>query len=319
MFKKNFLITIFFFILLLQTSKASPILIDKIVAIINSDVILLSDVDDFLRTLPLRKELDPLFGLHNETIDNQLNKDSIVKLLIQEKIISQTYKISNDEVEQEINLVQKNNRLTKEDLVNFLNSKGFSYDEYFDLMKMGLEKRALLDREIRNRVNITDDDIKNYYLHHYAKNKSLPINYKFSIITISFSTYNNKKTAESIANEAYQRLKQGESFESVAKNLSDDSVSQNGGDMGYLPSQSISKEVLAHLENLKIGETSGVIKTQFGFIILKLTDIKSGDESISQEIKDKIREELAKQEYKKQLSLWAERATNTAYIHINSY
>ncbi len=296
---------------------ARAALVDKIAAIVNADVILSSDIDRFERTISLRRELDPLFGFSAEMEDGKPTRAQILEFLVQERLIGAAFKVADPEVEQEIQTVQRNNRLTKDDLSEFLKSKGFNYEQYFELMRVGLQKRNLLDREIRSRVNISDDDVRNYYYNQIAKTASTPVEYSISLISINFKTHKSSRAAEQAAEDALKSIRQGEAFADVARRVSDDASASSGGDLGYLHSEQLAEPLKTSVKRLRIGALSDLIRTPAGFMIVKLADIRSAENQKLVEMKEQIREQLAKEEYKKQLFLWAERARNGAYVHVN--
>ncbi len=184
-------------------------------------------------------------------------------------------------------------------------------------MKIGLQKRNLLDREIRNRVNISDDDVRNYYYNQAAKNSSAPLEYSIALVVVTLKTYKNTLSAEKTAQDALTSIKQGEPFGEVAKRVSDDPSAQNSGELGFVSEEQLAEPLRSSVRKLQIGGLSDLVRTPTGFMIVKLMDIKSAENQKLKELKEQIREQLAKDEYKKQLYLWAERAKNDAYIHTN--
>lgn len=296
---------------------AHAVLVDKIAAVVNNEVILQSDIERFERTVSLRKELDPLFGFSADIEGAKASRSNILDFLIQEKLITQSFKNSDADVEQEVQGVQKSNNLDREQLVEFLKGKGFDFNEYFELMRVGLAKRTLLDREIRTRVNVSDDDVRNYFLNNVAKKSNLPLEYSIQIIAINNSSFKTQQNAQAAAESALRELRQGEPFAEVARRVSDDPSSQNGGDIGYFASDALAEPLKSAVRKLQIGSTSDVLKTPAGWMIVKLVDARSTESEALKQQKEQIREELAKEEYKKQLTIWAERSRNNAYVKIN--
>ncbi len=294
------------------------VLIDKIIGIVNNEVILLSDINKFETSLSLRKELDPIFSFNPNMESGKPSREQILDFLVQDKLVSIAFKISDADVEQEIQSVQRNNRLSREDLITFLKSKGFTFDEYFEVMRSGLQKRALLDREIRNRVNITDDDVKNQYYNNESKGTTgSTLEYHLLMIALDYKTYKSPQDAVRYAEEITKNINQGESFIDLAKRVSDDPTSEQGGDLGYLSSDALTEPLRSAVKKLQISQISPPLKTPKGIVLLKLVDIRSTDNTALNEVREQIRERLAKEEYKKQLMLWAERAKNNAYIVTN--
>jgi peptidyl-prolyl cis-trans isomerase SurA len=296
---------------------ANAKLVDKISAVVNADVILLSDIERFERTLNLRRELDPLFGFTEGMASGTPAKPKITDFLIQERLITQNFKVTDTEVEQEIQSVQRNNNLNREQLLEFLKTKGFGFNDYFELMRIGLSKRNLLDREIRTRVNVSDDDVRNYYYNMAVKNANEPLEYSIQLILVANSTYKNVAAAQDTAENALRSIKQGESFADIAKRFSDAPSASSGGEMGYVSADTLAEPLKSAVRGLQIGSLSNVIKTSNGFMIVKLLDARSTESEKFKAMKEQIREQLAKEEYKKQLVLWAERARNSAYVHVN--
>lgn len=300
------------------TTTAHAVLIDKIAAVVNNDVVLHSDVERFERTLGLRRELDPLFGINEDMSRGNLSRAKVLDFLTQERLVTQNFKIADQDVETEIQSVQRTNNLSREQLVEFLKQKDYDFTSYFELMRIGLAKRNLLDREIRTRVNISDDDVKNYYYNMAVKNESIPLEYSIQLIVVSNDSYKTPQAARETAERASRALKQGEEFKEVAKRVSDDPSSGNGGELGYFSSEQLAEPLRSAVRKLQIMHTSDVLAAKDAFMIVKLLDARSTESDGLTRAKEQIREQLAKEEYKKQLVIWAERARNNAYIRVNN-
>jgi peptidyl-prolyl cis-trans isomerase SurA len=296
---------------------AHALLVDKIAAIVNNEVILQSDIDRFDRTFDLRQQLDPFFGISEDFQKGKPSRAKILDFLILERLIMQGYKVPDADVEQEIASVERDKSLDRTQVEGFLKSKGFNYNDYFELMRISLSKRNVLDREIRSRVNITDDDVRNYYFNKAEKDAKIPVEYSLQLILIASSSYKNQKAAQDTADRALRDIRQGESFADVARRVSDDPSAQNGGELGYIGADQLAEPLRSTARALQIGTVSNVIKTPNGFMIVKLIDMKSSESNEFQKVKEELRREMATKEYQKQIFIWAERARNDAYVHIN--
>lgn len=303
--------------LLTSYAGASEVVIDRLEASVNSSLVTLSDVHDFRRTLRLRAQLDPLFaGTSLAARGNQIRDREIVDFLVPEKLIAQQFAVSDSEVEQEINLIQNNNRITRSTLVNALKDQGFTFDDYFELIRMSASKRNLIDREIRTKVTISDDDVKNHFYNHYARNLSGSFAYRVQIITISPSSYKTPTAAKEAAQSALQSIRSGESFEEVARRLSDHPTASGGGDLGTLPEDQFAPVIREQLKKLQIGEVSEIFGSpKTGYFIVKLVDKQNNEMDQFKKVKEEIRNQLAAAEYQHQISLWIERQRQTAFIH----
>jgi peptidyl-prolyl cis-trans isomerase SurA len=292
--------------------------IEKLEASVNSNIILLSDVVKFRDTIKLRAQLDPLFaGTKVATDGAKADTKDIVTFLIDEKIISQLFPASDSEVEQEINSIQSNNHIDRSSLKKALGEQGFTYEQYFELIRISLSKRNLIDRDIRTKVTISDDDVKNYFFNHYARTSTIPMAYKINLITISLKNFKTPTAAHDVAVSALQAIRGGESFEEVAKRSSDDDNASSGGELGTVSEDQMSPLIRDHATKLQVGQVSEVFggPANGAYMILKLSDVKSSDTEKYEKMKDEIRNQLFSNETQHQISLWLERQRQDAFIH----
>lgn len=301
----------------MPSALAAPASIDRLEASVNTSLILLSDVRKFRETLGLRAQLDPLFA--GTTVAAQgpsASKKDIVEFMIDERIITQQFPVADAEVEQSINEIQSNNKIDRATLRSALQDQGYSFDDYFELIRTGASKRNLIDREIRTKVTISEDDIKNYFFNHFARTSAAPISYRVRIISVSPKSFKTPAAARDAASKALEALRAGEPFEEVAKRSSDDATASSGGDLGTLTEDQMSPLIRDALKKLQVGQISEILGAPAtGFIILKLEDKKSGEDGRLEKMHDEIRGQLTAAEYQHQITLWLERLRQTTFIH----
>ncbi|MBC7693021.1 MAG: peptidylprolyl isomerase [Methylotenera sp.] len=298
-------------------SAASGKVIDRLEASVNNLMILKSDLKNFRDTVSLRAQLDPLFaGTNVAAKGTQASDSEITEFLVDEKLIAQQFPVTDTEVEQEVNSIQANNKIDRAHLKAALKEQGYTFDDYFDLIRTSAAKRNLIDRDIRTKVSITDDDVKNYYYNNLAKNSTAPLAYKVKIITLTPSNYKVQAAAKEAAERALAAVKSGEAFEDVAKRLSDDATAATGGDLGTLTDDQMSPAIRDPLKKMQIGQVSGVLGDyKSRFFILKLIDITSTQNDQLLKMTNEIRSQLAATEYQRQVALWIERQRQNAFIH----
>lgn len=299
-----------------KPAQAAPVVIDRLEASVNSSLILLSDIEHFRKLLKLRNQLDPIFaGTSVAAKGSGASNDEIVNYLVDEKLISQAFPVTDAEVEQEINSIQSNNHIDRSQLKAALSEQGFSFDDYFELIRASASKRNLIDRDIRTKVSISEDDVKNYFYTHYSPTMPGTRSYQLRLIFISPKTYKTPAAARDAAQNALKEIQSGEAFEEVAKRVSDDPSAGSGGDLGTLKEDQMSPLIRDNLKNLKIGEVSSILgDPQRGYYLLKLIDVKSDESERMQRARDEIRNQLTAAEYQHQIQLWLERQRQTAFI-----
>ncbi|MCG8472256.1 MAG: SurA N-terminal domain-containing protein [Desulfobacterales bacterium] len=152
------------------TAVARTEVIDRIVAVVNDDVVTLSDLNDALapyeariRSMqyPLEKEMEVRFKLREDII-NQLIEKRLTDQLVARKGI----KIGEAEVDRAIERVKSSNQMTDDTLRKQLKAQGISYDAYRDEIRGQLLRNRLVSYEVKSKIVITDEDIQNYYEAH---------------------------------------------------------------------------------------------------------------------------------------------------------
>jgi peptidyl-prolyl cis-trans isomerase SurA len=295
-----------------------PILLDRLEAYVNASPILSSDVDQYKHLLKLRAQIDPLFA-HSVIAQHsdQITHQQIVDALISDRLIEREYPKTDAEIEQDINNIQKTNHLDRETLKETLAREGYSFEDYFELTRDSSSKRDLIEREIRNRMSVSDDDIKNYYYNHIYKNTGIPRSFHIKLITIATNSYKSTSSALKIAKQSLEQIRGGELFEEVAKRVSDDSGTKHtGGDLGTLTEDQMSELIRNEVKKLQIGQVSEVFGTSQNYYILKLVDVKSAENERLEKMKEEIRSQLLSREYEHQIKIWQERKRQSAFVHI---
>ncbi len=311
-------------------ARAEAQLIDRIEASVNSQLVLHSDIEKFMKTRKLRLQIDPLFkGSEVANKGDAATSAEIVDFLLDEKLIQQRFPVPDSEVEQRINSIQAENRIDRNQLKAAINAEGFNFDDYFEMMRAGWSKRTLIGQEIQTRVSITEDDVRNAYQNRpgAAAAGSTPSTLKgnrtvhLQMITVSYSNYKTRDGAKEVANRAYTALKSGEAWEEVSKRFSDHPSAQTGGDLGTIPEDQVNSTMRKRVQELEPGQISAVYSSdQAGaYYIVRLVSATSGAvaaDSGYERAKEQIREELLNKEYQHQIALWLERQRQTAFVHV---
>ncbi|MDR3607480.1 MAG: peptidylprolyl isomerase [Oligoflexia bacterium] len=301
-----------------QAASPSSAVIDRLEASVNGALVLQSDIAQFRKTLRLRQQLDPLFtGTVVANEGASASNDAIVQFLIDEKIISQQFPVTEADVEQEINSIQSNNHIDRNSLKAALHDQGFRFEDYFELIRSSASKRNLIDRDVRSKATVTDEDVKNYFLNHYSQDAGGERSYSIQIILVSPKSYKTVGAAHDVATKALAEIKSGDSFDEVAKRVSDDASANSGGDLGSMTEDQMSPLVRQEVKRLSVGQVSPVIGNgKSGFMIVKLVDVKTGESARLIKLKDEIRQQLIATEYQHQIQLWLQRQRQASFIHI---
>lgn len=194
--------------------------------------------------------------------------------------------------------------------------EGFTKKTFTRIMERRLLADKVLHVEVDDKVSVTPEKVKKQYTRNVAK-YSKPEEYRASqiMLKVSPNSTQEEKTAQHKKAEALlKRIKAGEKFEELARKESDDLTKIKGGDLGYFHAGQSVEEFEAAIVKLKVGETSGIVETLYGYHIIKLTEKRAPRQIPFEEIKDKIRSELVEAEKKHLLQSWMDHLYKTAAI-----
>jgi len=157
-----------------------------------------------------------------------------------------------------------------------------------DELRAKIEKyllvQAVIIATVVDPAALNDAELKEYYQKNIEKFKQ-PESLKLRLI----STKDEKKAKEALA-----RIKAGEDFGTVAGQVSEDPFRVMGGDTGFQHKNRLLPEIEKATETLRLGEVSGIIRTEKDWVIIKIEDKKPETQLSYAEVKDKLKKELEK-------------------------
>ncbi len=299
-------------------SLALPKIVDRTLIIINDDPILESDIAVFQKKIKSKSFQELFGGIPNNIIDN---REAALQLLVEERLVNQQVKkleltASDQEVDGQINSILKKNGISQPQLIERLKQLGSNLGEYKAGIKRQIERRNLIDREIRPSLEISDEQLRHFYLRN-ARPEETEQEYKLAHIFIAFKQKGAPGVAEAEkrAGEIWNQITaQKNDFNHLVKESSDDSESPEGN-LGYFSPSSLSKEFKAIIPKTKIGDVTKPIKMVDGFHILKLLEIRSPDFStLSKEKREALRNQMVASEMEKKMALWIEKKKKESHI-----
>ncbi len=168
---------------------------------------------------------------------------------------------------------------------------------------------SLLKKKLTAGANITDADLQKYYEANKEKFKK----------DREISTRHILLKSEEEAKQVRDKLQAGEDFAELAKKYSiDPNARATGGEVGFHPKGTLLPEYEAAAFKLtKVGQTSGIVKTQFGYHIIRLEGVKPPAYVPFPEVKDFIKQQLMQEKQKEVLDKYIEELKKGAKITIN--
>jgi len=223
--------------------------------------------------------------------NDSMTPELILTDMVESKLIVQKAKDLNIRIDErriknaaETQLTQIQSRYPSQgDFYRELRAAGLTVSElraYYEnaLTEQQLKER-LIQSEIKNKINITDNDAYEYFYENISKMPLKDETYEIAAIIRKPQISNETdRQARNKINDIRNRLQKGESFSQLARKYSEDPGSaQYGGDLGYFSTGQMVKEFEEVAFATGINEISGIVKTIFGYHIIMVTD-KTQDE-----------------------------------------
>jgi peptidyl-prolyl cis-trans isomerase C len=181
-------------------------------------------------------------------------------------------------------------------------------EEEVSTFRENLILQKFLKTEIENKVTISDEEIKAFYDNNMNQMRSQEESQVSHILV---------KT-EREAEDLLAKLKKGSRFDSLAKQYSIDPGSRkSGGDMGFVKRGQFVPPFQAAMDQLQPGQTSGTVKTQFGYHIIKLHERREGKALSYPDIQASLKNQLLSQRRDKTFEELINQLKKSAKIEIN--
>ncbi|RPI34548.1 MAG: hypothetical protein EHM54_09440, partial [Nitrospiraceae bacterium] len=259
-------------VLLLSGRTNANVILDRVVAVVNQEVITWSELYKTMEAdaSPAVKELqkDEQRSIYKKNEAAFLETLINVKLQLQEAR-NAGIKVSDGELQEAIEGIKKKYSMSDSAFRDSLKAEGISYEEYRKRLRDQIIISKLVNMQIRSKIVITDEDINKFA----AENKRVLENtesYKISQILLKKQKDVESSKIEEKAGDLLRKLEQGESFADVARQYSEDPSSNAGGDLGFLKKSELNSDFLDVISKMKPGDISKPFWTASGLHIIKL-------------------------------------------------
>jgi peptidyl-prolyl cis-trans isomerase SurA len=255
-------------------------LIDRIAAVVNDDIILRSEVDEKMFILDAQNQLAGKDSTQIAQIRSDVLNRLIEERLVVQRAKSQGITVDDSEVTQQVDQAMakvKSQFPTEEDFQDALKKEGITLtmlrERYESDIRQELLAQKVVGREIRSKVEVTSDQVQKYYDEHKDDLPQKPDEVHLAHIVIYPVDPAKDQAALDKIQAARKRIVGGESFETVAREVSDDPSSGNGGLLpGWYQPGDLDPDFEAAAESLQVGELSEPVRTQYGYHLIEVVD-----------------------------------------------
>lgn len=277
---------------------AEAAVVDRIVAVVNEEIITQYDVETALRPMAeavRREKLPP--DQERRTLDN-LRRD-LIETLIENKLTEQEVKrykitVGEEEINAYIQQIRQRRSLSEPELQAALAAQGMTMEEYRKEVRSQIQRTKLVNREVRAKVVITREDIQAYYDRHRDKFGGAKKVHLWNLMVRlpRGAGPDERAKARATLEEVLAGIKPGRDFEEAARRYADGSRGIQGSDLGLFRIEELTPELREVVRRLKPGEFSRPIETDLGIQSVYLEEAVDAPARPLAEVENEIQETL---------------------------
>jgi peptidyl-prolyl cis-trans isomerase SurA len=319
-FRSIGLFFLFAVILVSGAYRVSAEVFNRVVAIVNDDVITLYELNQKIRAVTgataeqLREKDEERYLEAREKILQFMIDDKCA----QEKIQEMGIKIPPERIDERIEMIKRRNRWTHEDLLAALKQEGITFEEFREKIEKDLERTELINYQVKSKIIVRDEQITQYYEEH---KKDFSTEEKVHLAGIFLIQRDPKDEEESLrlkakGEEILTKLKNGDDFASLCKKFSQGPGADEGGDLGSFKVDQLDPELRKAVAGIEEGGVTDLIIKPNGIQILKLIKRQKAEAHPFEEVREDIYATLYQEEVNRRYEAWIKELRKETYTKI---
>jgi len=262
--------------------QAQVVPLDQIVAVVDEDVVVRSELDAEMNKIITRIRQSGSRIPSRDVLEPQVLERLVMKKLSLAAATRSGVSVSEDILAQAIGNIARNGGVTLSELRATLEQEGISFRGFRESIREQIIIQQLMDKEVRQRIRVTDREIKAYLaqLGASAEGRSEYHLRHILIATPEGASPEQLRQARDKAEMLVQKLRQGLDFPTAALTESDSQQALSGGDLGWRPTGQLPTLFADQVGGMERGEISDPIHSSSGYHIIMVEDYKGGERHV---------------------------------------
>jgi parvulin-like peptidyl-prolyl isomerase len=243
---------------------------------------------------------------------NGADPNATLKQLIAQQLLdeeSQKYadRVDDGDVDRFIQQIEDRNHLTDAQLRAQLQAQGTSYDAFRKNAFKQVETMEMVQREVREKIQVPDSDVEAYYKSHPEEFTVSEEKYQLAQILIAVPAAappDKVAAAQKKADEVRTMAIKGKDFGELAHQYSSDDSKNKGGELGEFNPNDLNDQISAAVKQTKPGAIAPLVHTRFGFHIIKVEAHQVPGEQPLAAVKDQIHDKLVNEQARDRFEQW---------------
>ncbi|WP_184596801.1 peptidylprolyl isomerase [Pseudomonas nitroreducens] len=269
-----------------SVAHAEVVPLDRVVAIVDNDVVMQSQLDQRLREVraTIQKRGAPLPPEH--VLDQQVLERLIIENIQLQIGDRSGVRITDEELNQAMGTIAQRNNMSLDQFRAALAHDGLSYDEAREQVRREMIISRVRQRRVAERIQVSEQEVQNFLASDLGKIQ-LSEEYRLANILIPVPDSASPETVQAAARQAqelYQQLKQGADFGQLAVSRSAGDNALEGGEIGWRKAAQLPSPFDSMVGTLAVGDVTEPVRTPGGFIIIKLEEKRGGSKMLRDEV-----------------------------------
>jgi peptidyl-prolyl cis-trans isomerase SurA len=311
---------VLFLAAVLEGALARAELVDRIAAIVNTEVIPLSEVEK--RAAPELARVDQEVTGPERAQKRAAVLKRTLDGLIDEKLVDNELRelkvsITDKDVDTAVEEVKKSYNINDAQLAEAVAREGFTMAEYRDTMRKQIGRYKLINEKIRKNVKVSEADVQSEYdrmTHTEGQDYEVHVRHILIAVPKNAPAADAEKAKLKAAALSAEARQPGIDFAELARKRSEGSSSSDGGDLGFFKRGTMVPEFERVAFGLKPGEVSDPVRTQFGWHVLKLEEIRTLGIKPLAELKPEIEDRLRRAQAERLTSQYMDQLRQAAVV-----
>ncbi|MBL3555812.1 MULTISPECIES: peptidylprolyl isomerase [Marinobacter] len=263
------------------TVQAERKLLDQVVAVVNDDVILQSQLEARINTIVGRLSAQGTGLPPRDVLEERVLEQLITESIQLQMADRAGMRISDNELNETMASIARRNNMTLEQFEQQLGEEGVTYREAREQIRNEMITSRVQQRQVGNRVRVTDREVENYLAATAGQGRS-NVEYELAHILIEVDDFNDEEEVSAVRKEVEtlrEEIAAGRDFREVAVAESDASNALDGGNMGWRAENRLPALIADVVPDLEPGTVSPVLQNNSGFHLVMVMDRRGGEQA----------------------------------------
>lgn len=254
--------------------------LDQIIAIVNEDIVLESEVASLEKTFKQQLEQSGRTGVPDDVLRKEMLERAIMQHLQLQEANRAGIKVADENVNAALRRVADQNDLTLREFRDVLAEDGFNFQEFRESIREEMIVSQLRKREVEDKVLVSSREIDNFIETQDVQSGEGETSYHLYHILIALSeeaTEEEIRVAQGAVTAVQSALDAGEDFEALAVRYSSGEKALEGGNIGWRKQNELPSLFTELVPKLAENEVSEPIRSSAGFHLLKVVEKKTDE------------------------------------------